>query len=123
VLLIETASKFSHLYIRDGRILSALSVSIKFVVNETGSELQPVQECINQGKCVVAADLNATIPFSIAINIGAENTLTGLVQTMGIDQLEVTASLKLGDRGSNFSEHKSTEKNIEYYDLVCPPSN
>jgi hypothetical protein len=43
ILLISTSNKFSHLYIRNGKIVAAASVSIKFVVNQTGYGVQTVQ--------------------------------------------------------------------------------
>ena len=37
LLMIEPSSKFSHLYIRAGKIVAAVSLSIRFVVNVTGT--------------------------------------------------------------------------------------
>ncbi len=42
ILLIEPSNRFSHLYVRDGKILAAMSLSIKFVVNLTGQG-QPIK--------------------------------------------------------------------------------
>jgi hypothetical protein len=38
ILVIQPSNRFSHLYIRNGKMVAVLSLSIKFVVNNTGGE-------------------------------------------------------------------------------------
>jgi hypothetical protein len=87
ILLIETSNRFSHLYVRNGKIVAALSLSIQFVVNNTGQG-DPVKECIALKRCVVACNLNATLPLSVALNI-QDNFLRGLLHTISIEELTV----------------------------------
>ena len=68
VLLITTSDRYSHLYIRNGKMVTAISLSIKFVVNNTG-KVEPIHDCIKGGRCIIACDLNATLPFSAVIHI------------------------------------------------------
>lgn len=42
---VSTSNKFSHLYIRNGKMIAVLSLSIKFIVNNTGQG-EPIPECI-----------------------------------------------------------------------------
>lgn len=66
--MVSSSDRYSHLYIRNGKFVTAVSVSIKFVVNNTG-RVEPINECIQGGRCIVACDLNATLPFSAAVHI------------------------------------------------------
>jgi len=66
--MIEPSTTYEHLLIRSGRLISVLSLSIKFVVNVTGEIVDPV-ECIKEKGCAIACDLNMTMPLSVALNL------------------------------------------------------
>lgn len=86
-MLVEPSSKFSHLYIRNGRIVAALSLSVKFVVNVTASVNQTAVECLETGDCVIATDLNITLPLAIAAHIDSGSIMHGLVHSISIEKI------------------------------------
>lgn len=67
-LMIKPSTPFEHLLIRSGRIVTVMSLSIKFVVKLTDKPLNET-ECIGNGECVIACDLNMTLPLSLALRI------------------------------------------------------
>lgn len=67
-LLITPATKYEHLLVRSGRIVTVISLSVKFVVNVTES-IQNRTQCIEEKGCVVACNLNMTLPLSLALNL------------------------------------------------------
>ena len=84
ILLIEPSSKFSHLYIRGGKIVAAVSLSIQFVVNVTGKAEDDAKNCLKSGDCVVACNLNATLPLSAALHINSGSVAHGLLHSITI---------------------------------------
>lgn len=66
--MITPSTPFEHLLIRSGRIVTVLSLSIKFVVKLTDKPVN-ASECIAKGECVVACDLNMTLPLSLSLKI------------------------------------------------------
>lgn len=69
--MIEPSTKFEHLLIRSGRLVTVLSLSVKFAVNVTGKPLS-AEDCLKSGDCVVACDLNMTLPVSVALKLGSK---------------------------------------------------
>jgi heterodisulfide reductase subunit A-like polyferredoxin len=87
VLLITPSTPYEHLLIRSGRIVSVLSFSVKFVVKLTKKPMSTT-ECLAAGDCVVACDLNITLPLSLALNINSEKVV-GLLQSLSIYSVDV----------------------------------
>lgn len=87
VLLVTPSSQFSSVIIRSGRMPMAISMSIKFVVNNTDKSGN-VTDCLMRGDCIQACDLNFTIALSVAINVQA-NLLQGLIQSLNIYSIDV----------------------------------
>ena len=86
-LVVSPASKFEHLMIKSGRIITVLSLSVKFAVNVTGKNLTP-EQCLQSGDCVVACDLNMTLPVSIALKLG-DKLAMGLLHHAGFYDISV----------------------------------
>ena len=72
---------------RSGRMVSALSLSVKFVVNLTNSAIE-TDECIKTAKCVVACDLNLTLSASLILKI-KQRIVHGLIHTLSIYEIGV----------------------------------
>ena len=85
---------------RSGRMVTALSLSAKFVVNLTSTAME-TDECIKTGKCVVACDLNLTLTASLILKV-KQQIIHGLIHGLSIYEVGVidsvidvnTASLK-----------------------------
>jgi len=54
--------------VRSGRIVTVISLSVKFVINVTET-IQDRTQCIEEKGCVVACNLNMTLPLSLALNL------------------------------------------------------
>lgn len=87
-LLIEPASRYSSLFIRSGRMITTLSLSVRFVVNNTGVPGQNETQCIAEGKCIVACNLNMTLPLSAAVKVD-RNLLYGLIHAVSFYDITV----------------------------------
>jgi hypothetical protein len=85
--MIEPASRYEHLMIRSGRFVSVLSLSVKFVVNNTG-KIANATECIEKKACIVACDLNMTLPLSLAMNIN-KKTIRAIVHSLSFHDIQV----------------------------------
>jgi hypothetical protein len=88
-LIISPSTKYEHLLIRSGRIVTVLSLSVKFAVNVTGKPL-PADECLKTGDCVIACDLNMTLPVSVAAKLGSKLAL-GLLHHASFYDISVIA--------------------------------
>lgn len=86
-LVVSPSTKYEHLLIRSGRIVTVLSLSIKFAVNVTGAPL-PMDQCLASGDCVIACDLNMTIPVSVALKLGSKLAF-GLLHNAGFYDISV----------------------------------
>lgn len=64
---------------------------MQFVVNVTGRG-DSVDECVGKGDCVVACDLNVTLPLSAALYGSGGLYLNGLVNYVGVEEIEVLSS-------------------------------
>jgi hypothetical protein len=87
ILLISPSTPFEHLLIRSGRLVTVLSLSIKFVVKLTDMQVKTT-DCIASGDCVVATDLNMTLPLSLAMQLNEENVM-GLLHSVSIHEVSV----------------------------------
>ena len=81
-MLITPSTPFEHLLIRSGRIVTVLSLSIKFVVKLTDRKVN-TSECISSGDCVVATDLNMTLPLFLAMRLNEQNVV-GLLHSVNL---------------------------------------
>lgn len=72
--MIGPASKYEHLLVRSGRLVTVVSLSVKFAVNVTEKPLAP-EKCLQSGDCVVACDLNMTLPLSVSLRTGSRLAL------------------------------------------------
>lgn len=75
--------------IRSGRIVTVISLSVKFAVNVTEKFLTP-EECLKTGDCVVACDLNMTLPVSLALKLGSKLAM-GLLHNAAFYDIKVIA--------------------------------
>lgn len=64
-----------------------LSLSIKFVVNVTET-IQDRKQCIEEQGCVVACDLNMTLPLSMSLNLNISHAL-GLLHSVSFYDAQV----------------------------------
>lgn len=90
-LMIVPSTKFEHLLIRSGRIVTVFSLSVKFVVNVTGS-ISNATECIEKKQCEIACDLNITLPLSMALKLN-KTDIVGLLHSASLYGVEVIAGL------------------------------
>jgi hypothetical protein len=61
---------------------------VKFVVNVTG-KTSDVAECIEKGNCVVACNLNMTLPLSLAMSITSLKMYRALIHTLSFYDIQV----------------------------------
>jgi len=88
-LVITPATKFEHLLVHSGRIITVLSLSIQFVVNVTGdASTTDVKKCLKAQACVVATDLNMTLPLSLALKVNS-TTVLGLLHSASFYDVSV----------------------------------
>ena len=73
--------------VRSGRLVSVVSLSVKFVVNVTGN-IDNGTECIQKGFCEVACDLNITLPISLSLKVN-KTSVVGLVHNLNLAEIEV----------------------------------
>lgn len=118
ILLIEPSSKFSHLYIRAGKIVAAVSLSIKFVVNVTGRAEDDAKTCLLNGDCTIACDLNATLPIAAALHVDKGSVLHGLLHSITIEQLYVLFVLMKAYFLRNQRQHKKFVPYSEHHDRI-----
>ena len=78
-LVVTPSTRFEHLVVRSGRIVTVLSLSVKFVVDLEGNSTNKTQ-CIEDQDCVVACDLNMTIPLSLALKASL-TTITAMLHS------------------------------------------
>jgi hypothetical protein len=89
VLVVTPATKFEHLLVHSGRIVTVLSLSIKFVVNVTGdASTSDVNKCIEAKACVVGTDLNMTLPLSLALKVNS-TTVLGMLHSASFYDVSV----------------------------------
>jgi hypothetical protein len=74
--------------IRSGRFITALSVSVDFIVNNTGSTAD-VNECLKNRDCIIATELNITLGVSASVRSGQINTWSGLLQSIYVYDIQV----------------------------------
>lgn len=77
--------------IRSGRIVTVLSLSVQFAVNVTGKPL-PADQCLKSGDCVIACNLNMTLPVSLALKLGNKVAI-GLLHQASFYDISVPHSL------------------------------
>jgi len=87
--MIEPSTKFEHLLIRSGRLVSIISLSVKFVVNIAG-KTNDATECLLKNECVVACNLNITLPLSLSLSITALKLYRALIHTASFYDISVS---------------------------------
>jgi hypothetical protein len=75
------------LLIRSGRIVTVLSLSVKFGVKLT-DKVMPIDACLASGDCVIACDLNMTLPVSVSLKVGSKVAL-GLLHNAAFYDISV----------------------------------
>jgi hypothetical protein len=70
-LVVSPSTKYEHLLLRSGRLVTVLSLSVKFGVNLTGKPL-PADQCLASKDCLIACDLNMTLPLSASLKAGSK---------------------------------------------------
>lgn len=88
--MIEPSTKYEHLFVRAGRVFTVMSLSVKFVVNVTGSTSN-VTDCIEKSDCVIACDLNMTLPLSASVKLN-KTDIKGLLQSVSLYDIQVIFS-------------------------------
>lgn len=69
--------------------MTVLSLSIKFVVNVTGdSSTTDVNKCLEKQACVVATDLNMTLPLSATLKLNS-TSVQGLLHSAAFYDVRV----------------------------------
>ena len=64
--------------------MAAISLSIQFVVNVTGKAGDDAKNCLANRDCVVACNLNATLPLAAALHINSGSVVHGLLHSITI---------------------------------------
>ena len=94
---VNTSSEFSELLIRSGRIITALSISVDFIVNNTGTTAD-LNVCLKNGDCILATELNITLGASASVRSGQINIWSGLIQSIYVYEIQVYFRLILGHK-------------------------
>ena len=76
---------------RSGRMVTAMSLSVKFVVNTTKT-IHDTKECIDAGKCIVACDLNLTLSASLILKV-EQQLVHGLIHSVSVYEVGVISSV------------------------------
>ena len=77
--------------VRSGRIVTVVSLSVKFVINVTET-IQDRTQCIEEKGCVVACNLNMTLPLSLALNLN-ETFAQGMLHGVSFYDIQVSLIL------------------------------
>jgi hypothetical protein len=68
---VSPSTKYEHLLVRSGRLVTVLSLSVKFVV-KFNKKFLPLNLCLASKECVIACDLNMTLPLSVSFKTGSK---------------------------------------------------
>jgi hypothetical protein len=67
--MVAPSTKYEHLLVRSGRLVTVFSLSVKFGVRLKGN--LPEDQCLALGDCIIACDLNMTLPVSVTVKAGS----------------------------------------------------
>lgn len=92
-LMIKPSTPFEHLLVRSGRIVTAISLSVTFVVITQGNihDVKNVTQCFNTKQCVSACNFNMTLPLSLPLKMDL-NTIQGLLHSANFYDISIIDS-------------------------------
>ena len=74
--------------IRSGRIVTVINLAVKFVVNITQNPHEDADQCIKSKGCIIACNLNMTLPLSLSLRLNQRSAF-GLLHTAQFYSIDV----------------------------------